>query len=169
MLILFKPQLGGFDGGGIAGGYVIPTDRKKQRNKRSILRKPIAKAAKPTPQAVVELVKDHAVDELTDQLSALSTAAEITVLKGAEALLVAELERAALLQEQDAKKAAEAERGRQALKLLSQSLEEAMRRLVIDADELWDIFDILDGDAMRALDVHSYTSRKKRKRPFSKR
>ena len=169
MLIFFKPQLGlGFDGGGIAGGYVIPTDRTKKLKKRGTLRKPLRKAAKPTPQAVVELVKDHAVDELKDELSALSIAAEITVLKGAEALLIAELKRAALLQEQNAQKAAETERGRQALELLSQTLEEAGRRLVIQADELCDIFDILDGDAMRALDVHSYTSRKKRNRPFSK-
>lgn len=169
MLIFFKPQLGGFDGGGIAGGYVIPTDRKKQLKKRSTLRKPVAKAAKPTPQAVVELAKDDRIDELHSRLSALSTEVELQVLKGAEAMLLAQLEQAAIRQEQDAKEAEQRERERYALELFSQMIEEAQREMAAEEAEVLEILDILDGDAMRALDVHSYTSRKKRKRPFSKR
>lgn len=168
MLIFFKPQLGGFDGGGIAGGYVIPTDRKKQLRKKSAQRKaPLT--AKPTPQAVVELAKDDRVEELHSRLNTLSTEVEIEVLKGAEAMLLAQLEQAAQRQEQNAQEAAQRERERYALELFSQMIEEAERELAAEHAEVLEILDILDGDAMRALEVHSYTSRKKRKRPFSKR
>ena len=168
MLIFFKPQFGGFDGGGIAGGYVIPTDRKKQLKKKSAPRK-AQPTSKPTPQAVVELAKDDRVEELHSRLNALSAEVEIEVLKGAEAMLLAQLEQAALRQEQDAKEAEQRERERYALELFSQMIEQAQRELAAEEAEVIEILDILDGDALRALEVHSYTSRKKLKRPFSKR
>ena len=167
MLIFFKPQFGGFDGGGIAGGYVIPTDRKKQLTKKSAQRK-AQPPSKPTPPAMVDLAKDDRVEELNNRLSALSAEVEIEVLKGAEAMLLAQLEQAAVRQEQDAQEAADRERERYALELFSQMIEEAQRELAAEQVEILEILDILDGDAMRALEVHNYTTIKKRKRPFSK-
>jgi hypothetical protein len=157
MLIFFKPQLGsGFDGGGIAGGYVIPTDKKskKQARKRT-LKKSAPLPVAVTPAVIVEAVEDRRTEELKERLAALSLDLEIELLRQAQIEL----------EEQQKAASEEAERQAQyqyARELLSFMLEEAEREMAAERAEVMEILDILDDEGWRALDVHTYTKKKKR-------
>lgn len=168
MFLIFKPQLGGgFDGGGIAGGYVIPTDKKPaERAKKRVAKPREPLPAKLTPKVLVAAVEDRRVEELKQRLASVSLDVEVQLLKQAQAELEEQLRARQLL---EAAVAEEQAREQYARELLSHLLENAERELAAEEAEVAEILEILDGDAMRALEVHSfYTNTKKRKRPFSK-
>lgn len=168
MFLFFKPLLsnsggGGFDGGGIANGYVVRTDKKEQSKKR-LGKKRDGKVIKPAPSAVeiINLAEDKRIEELKRQLKTLSTEVEIKVLKSAEAVVVAQLQAEITRHAAEAKATAEQGRKRYVLEIFSKLLEDAERQLAAEQAEVLEILDIMDDHAMRALDVHALITRKGR-------
>lgn len=163
MLIFLKPQLGGgFDGGGIAGGYVVPTDKKPaKQGKRRVAKPSKILPKKLTPKVIIAAVEDQRVEELKERLRTMTLDLEVELLKQAEAEVHERLRFEALQAQEQAREQYISE-------LLSHMVEEAERELAAEQAEILEILDILDGDAMRALEVHNYTTIKKRRRPFSK-
>lgn len=169
MFLIFKPQLGGgFDGGGIAGGYVVPTDKKPTAKKR----KPLLKAKAPlpeklVPEVVVAAAVDRRSDELKERLSALSLDLQVELLKQAQA----QLEERQRIEERrwlEAQEAEEQAREQYARELFSHLIEQAERELAAEQAEVLEILDLLDDEGWNPLDAHSLNLTKKRKRPFSK-
>lgn len=152
MLIFFKPTLGaGFDGGGIAGGYVIPTESSKKKIEKTLRkkRKAIEAAPEVTPAEVVQAVKDDRLAELQQRLQALSLEVEIEVLKEAQSRLEQELQAAQLAEE-------ERQKEEQMLLAVQQLLAEGERLLAEEQAEVEDILTMLDDEIWTALSVHEY-------------
>ena len=156
MFLIFKPQLGaGLDSGGIATGYVIPTDRKPKASpkKRPVKRK--ARLATPlTPTVIVDAVENRRTDELKERLSALSLDFEIELLQQA----ATELDKRIQATAQEALTVAQHQ---YAQEMLSFMLEEAERELATERAEVLEILDILDDGGLRAVEVYSFSVSKK--------